>query len=126
MIRTLHVDEFITSLLVDFMNDDSAFFIALAGWRSAHLLEGVSYGYGDISYSTPEEAKSVTSSLNSYPDELLEERFREHAEDFRIAAAGYFHDDQAILAHKRTFANLLRKIYNEAAKDSDFVLLLTV
>lgn len=126
VIRILYVDEFTTSLLVNFMEEDSPFFVGVAGWGKAHILDGVSYGYGDISYYTPEEAKTVASSLNTYPDELLDERFRERADDFRIASAGYLKDDQAILAYQRMFANLLRRFYKEAAEDGDYVLLLTV
>jgi hypothetical protein len=126
IVRTLYIDEFTTWLLVDFMEEDSPFFVALAGWSRAHLLESVSYGYGDIFYYSPEDAKPIAASLKDYATELLEARFREQAEDFRIASAGYLKDDQAILAYQRTFANLLRRFYNEAAQDGDFVLLLTV
>ena len=57
LIRILYVDEFTTSLLVNFMDENSPFFIALAGWGKSHLLDGVSYGYGDISYYPPDDAK---------------------------------------------------------------------
>jgi hypothetical protein len=126
VLRMLYVDEFTTSLLVNFMDESSAFFAALAGWGSAHLLQGVSYGYGDISYYAPDEVKAVVLALNAASNALLEARFNEYADDFRIASSGYFDDDQAILAHQRIFAELLRRFYAEAAQDGDCVLLLVV
>ena len=88
IIRMLYLDEFTTSLLVDFMNEASPFFVAIAGWGQAQLLDGVQYGYGDILYYHPDEAKVIASSPYAYPDTSLESRFREHANDFRISSAG--------------------------------------
>jgi hypothetical protein len=125
VLRMLHIDEFTTSLLVYFMEESSAFYNALAGWGRVHILSGVSYGYGEISYYFPDEVARVALELNTYPNEILEERFWDGAENYRTASIGYFKDDQAILAHQRLFVELLRKFYNEAAQDGDFVLLLT-
>ena len=125
-LRVLYLDEFTTSLLVSFMDESSALFGAVVGWGRAHTLEGVSYGYGDISYYFPDEVKKIAAELNAYPQRLLEERFHEEADNFRIAAAGYLKDDRAILEHQRLFADLLRRFYNEAAQMGDVVLLLTV
>ena len=126
VLRMLYIDEFTTALLVNFMDESSAYFAALVGWGNAQLLNGVSYGYGDISYYPPDDAKTVALKLNGYLHTLLEARFREQADNFRVASAGYFDDDRAILAHQRTFADLLRRFYNEAVQDGDFVLLLIV
>lgn len=125
-VRMLYVDEFTTSLLVDFMDEGSALFKALAGWEDAHILSGVRYGYGEITYYFPEEVKKVSIELDAYPDTLLEARLNNGADRFRIAAAGYFEDDRAILAHQHLFARFLRRFYGSAARDGDFVLLLTV
>ena len=126
VLRLLYVDEFTTSLLVDFMDEKSAFFTALVGWGTAHVLPGISYGYDEIAYYAPDDVKEVTWELRHYPDALLESRFKQHVDTFRIASTGYFTDDQAILQHQRSFAKLLRRLYDEAVHDADFVLLLTV
>ena len=126
VLRMLYFDEFTTSLLVNLMGEESAFFLAVAGWGYAHVLKGVSYGSGEISYYSPDEAAEVAHDLKAYPDAQLESRFREGADNYRIASAGYFQDDQEILAHQLMFANLLRRFYAEAAQDGEFVLLLTV
>jgi hypothetical protein len=125
-LRMLYVDEFTTSLLVNFTNESSAYFIALVGWGNAHILESVSYGYGDISYYPPNQVAIVAIELNATPQEFLEEWFKEQADNFRRSAAGYFRDDQAILAHQHTFADFLCRFYDEAAHDGNFVLLLIV
>jgi hypothetical protein len=124
--RMLYMDEFTTSLLVDFMDESSAFFAALVGWGSADRLEGVSYGYGDISFYAPQQASVIALELNATSNALLVGRFHEHASDFRLASSGYFADDQAILEHQSRFADLLRRFYTEAAHDGDSVLLLVV
>jgi hypothetical protein len=126
VLRMLYVDEFTTSLLVNFMDESSTFFMALAGWGHAHILSGIRYGYGEISYYLPDEVTKVAMELNVYPKKRLEERFWEGAENYRIAANGYFSDDQAILKHQRLFEDFLGRFYNEAAEAGDFVLLLTV
>ena len=126
ILRMLYFDEFTTSLLVDFLDESSAMFKALAGWGEAHILAGVRYGYGEIAYYLPDEVKTVSRELDAYPEALLEERLQQRVDTFRIAAAGYFEDDQAIRAHQRLFAGFLRRFYEEAARDGNFVLLLTV
>jgi hypothetical protein len=126
VLRLLYVDEFTTSLLVDFTEESSALFAALAGWGTAHTLTGISYGYGEVTYYTPEDVRRVALQLRDYPDALLEARFRDHADTFRMGSSAYFADDQSILEHQRSFAALLRRLYDEAAQDGDFVLLLTV
>jgi hypothetical protein len=126
ILRMVYFDEFTTALLVNFMDEGSAFFVALAGWGVAHILNGVSYGYGEISYYAPEEVKRVSLELHTYPQTLLADRFMEAVDDFRIASAGYFEDDQEIIAHQQRCADLLRRFCNEAAQDGDYVLLLTV
>jgi len=125
-LRMIYFDEFTTSLLVDFMAETSAFFVALVGWGSAHLLEGVRYGYGDISYYSPAEAERIAEQIAAYPNALLEKRFEDHSDDFRTAVAGLLEDDRAILLHQRTFADFLRRFYEEATRAGDFTLLLMV
>ena len=125
-LRMLYLDEFTTSLLVSFLDENSAPFNAVAGWGRAHILQGLSYGYGHISYYVPDEVKTMASELKTYSQTLLEMRFWEDAENFRLASAGYLRDDQAILAHQRFFADLLRRLYNQAVQAGDFVLLLMV
>ncbi len=125
-LRMLYVDEFTTSLLVNFMDENSAFFVALAGWGISHPLDGLQYGYGDVTYYLPDEVKRVSLQLNAEPEMLLVERFREQADNYRSASSGYLDDDTAILTHQRTFADLLRRLYHEAGRDGDFVLLLMV
>src|SRR5829696_7667244 len=44
VLDTLYVDEFSTSLLENFREASSAFFVALAGWDTAPILEEVRYG----------------------------------------------------------------------------------
>jgi hypothetical protein len=126
VLQMLYFDEFTTSLLVNFKDEGSAFFAALAGWGSTHILDGSSYGYGEVSYYFPGEVTRVSLELNAFPETLLEAWFGQQADNFRLAAAGYFRNDQAILAHQHTFADLTRRFYNEAAHDGDFVLLLIV
>lgn len=126
ILRLLYVDEFTASLLVDFTEESSALFRALAGWGTAHILPGISYGYGEVTYYAPEDVRQVALQLRDYPDALLGARFREHADTFRMGSTAYFAGDQAILEHQRSFAALLRRLYEEAAQDGDFVLLLTV
>ena len=126
VLRLLYVDEFTTSLLVDFRDESSALFAALVGWGTAHILMGISYGYGEVNYYTPEDVRQIALQLLHYPDELLEARFSEYADTFRMGSSAYFADDQAILEHQRSFAALLRRLYEEAAQDGDFVLLLTM
>ncbi|HEU5103441.1 MAG TPA: hypothetical protein VFU22_30680 [Roseiflexaceae bacterium] len=125
-LRMLYVDEFTTSLLVDFMDERSAVFAALIGWGDAQPLESVQYGHGAISYYAPDDVRIVALKLSAYPHALLEARLRKHADRFRLAAAGYFDGDQAILAHQHTFADLLCAFYDQAARDGDVVLLLVV
>ncbi len=126
VVRMLYLDEFTTSLLVDFRDEGSAFFAAIAGWGGAHVVDGVRYGHGEVLYYFPEEAKEVAAKLHAYPPALLDTRFAEGADNFRLASAGYFKGDQAILAHQRQFADYVRKFYDAAAGEGDGVLLLTV
>ena len=125
-LRMIYFDEFTASLLVDFMEETSAFFVALVGWGSAHVLEGVRYGYGDISYYSPPETKRIAEQIAAYPNALLEKKYENQAQDFRAAVAGLLRDDREILAHQRAFAELLRRFYAEATQAGDFVLLLIV
>ena len=125
-LRMIYFDEFTTSLLVDFMEETSAFFVALIGWGNAHVLEGVRYGYGDISYYSPQETEQIPTQIAAYPNALLETRFENQAQDFRTAVAGLLQDDLAIIAHQRAFADFLRRFYEEATQAGDFVLLFIV
>lgn len=125
-LRMIYFDEFTASLLVDFREESSAFFTALVGWGSAHALEGVRYGHGDVAFYSPEEAGRIAGQLNAHPNTLLEKRFQDQAHHFRTAVAGMLKDDEAILAHQRDFADFLRRFYEEATQTGDFVLLLMV
>jgi hypothetical protein len=69
------------------MDESSAVFVVLVGWGNAHSLEGVSYAYEDIYYYFPDDVTRVALELNAYPQALLEGRFREQADNFRIASA---------------------------------------
>ena len=125
--RLLHADEFTTSLLVSFLEgEETPMFDALVGWGGSHQLDGVVYGAGAVAYYTPPEAAAVSERLDRFPDAELDHRLQERAGQFRQAAASVFADDDAILAHQRAFAHVLRRLYQSAVDAREFVLLMIV
>jgi hypothetical protein len=125
--RLLHADEFTTSLLVSFLEgEETAFFDALVGWGRSRELEGVVYGAGTVAYYSPSEAVAVAEQLDRFSDTELDRRLDDRAGQFRLAAASVFADDDAIRAHQRAFAHVLRQLYRAAAKAEEFVLLMIV
>lgn len=126
-LRMLHVDEFTTALLVDFMAEaPSPVFDGLIGWNTATLLDRLHYGHGSVYAYEPPAVAAVAARLAACPAELLAARFQANAAQFRAAAAGFFADDDAILAHQKRFMAFLAQLYREAARDGDAVLLLTL
>ena len=125
--RLLHADEFTTSLLVSFLEgEETPMFDALVGWGGSRQLDGVAYGAGAVAYYTPSDAAAVSGRLDRFPDAELARRLHDRADQFRLAAASVFTDDDAILAHQRTFAHVLRQLYRSAVEAREFVLLMTV
>jgi hypothetical protein len=123
----LHADEFTTSLLVGFLEgEETPMFDALVGWGRTHQLEGVVYGAGSVAYYTPSEAATVAERLDRFPDAELDRRICDRADQFRLAAASVFAADDAILAHQRAFAHVLRQLYRSAVAAQELVLLMTV
>lgn len=123
----LHADEFTTSLLVGFLEgEETPMFDALVGWSRSHQLDGVAYGAGPVAYYAPSEAATVAERLERFPDAELDRRLSDRADQFRLAAASVFADDDAILAHQRAFAHVLRQLYRSAVAAQEFVLLMTV
>ena len=125
--RLLHSDEFTTSLLVSFLEgEETPLFDALVGWGRSQRLDGVMYGAGTVAYYTPPDVAAVSERLDRFPDAELDRRLHDHADQFRLAAASVFAADDAILAHQRAFAHVLRQLYRTAVTAQDFVLLMIV
>jgi hypothetical protein len=125
--RLLHSDEFTTSLLVSFLEgEETPLFDALVGWGRSQQLEGVAYGAGAVAYYTPSDAAVVSEQLDRFPDAELDRRLHDRVDQFRLAAASVFADDDAILAHQRAFAHVLRQLYRAAVSADEFVLLMIV
>ena len=123
----LHSDEFTTSLLVSFLEgEETPMFDALVGRGRSRQLEGVVYGAGTVAYYTPSDAASVAQQLDRFPDAELDRRLPDRADQARLAAASVFADDDAILAHQRAFAHVLRQLYRAAVQAQEFVLLMIV
>src|SRR5689334_22855626 len=62
-LRMLYCDEFTTSLLVSFMdNEQTPFYHALVGWETAQPLLGSSYGHGEARYYEPREVSRVAGA----------------------------------------------------------------
>ena len=125
--RLLHSDEFTTSLLVSFLEgEETPLFDALVGWGRSQRLEGIAYGAGTVAYYTPPDAATVSEQLDRFPDAELDRRLHDRADQFRLAAASLFAADDAILAHQRAFAHVLRQLYHAAAEAREYVLLMIV
>ena len=125
--RMLHADEFTTSLLVSFLEgEETPMFDALVGWGGSRQLDGVVYGAGTVAYYTPSDAAAVSDRLDRFPDAELDRRLQNRTDQFRLAAASVFAHDDAILAHQRAFAHVLRRLYRSAVEAQEFVLLMIV
>ena len=125
--RLLHSDEFTTSLLVSFLEgEETPVFDALVGWGRSRQLEGVVYGAGAVAYYSPSEAVAVAEQLDRFPDAELDRRVHDRADQFRLAAASVFADEDAIRTHQRAFAHVLRQLYRAAVQAQEFVLLMIV
>jgi hypothetical protein len=125
--RLLHADEFTTSLLVSFLEgEETPMFDALVGWGRSRQLDGVVYGAGAVAYYTPPDAAAVSGQLDRFPDAELDRRLHDRADQFRLAAASVFAAADAILAHQRTFAHVVRQLYRSAVEAREFVLLMIV
>lgn len=122
--RMLRLNEFQMWLLAGF-DEDTPLCRALIGW-DGRSLEGATRGHGAVRYRAPDEVMAIAAELDAFPQERLHERFRERAEEFRLSAAGYFDNDEAIIEHQLACFLRLRDFYRAAAAEVDSILLTLV
>jgi hypothetical protein len=122
--RLLHLDEFAMWLLTGF-DEDTPACRALVGW-DGQLLDGAHYGHGPVRYRPPSAVRAIVHELSGVEERDLDLRFEERADDFRLAAAGFFNGDGEIRAYQRSHFDRLREFYRDAAAAGDYVLLMMV
>ncbi len=125
--RVLSVEEFTLSLLTDLYPLETPLAPLNRALRlGSHLLDGAHYGAGVVLFHTAEEVRVISEQLSQIPERDLRALFQEHAEDFRLAAAGYLDTDAAILEYQRAHFRQLVAFYQKAADQSNAMLLIVM